>query len=233
MSDVDILVRPADLKQAITLLQGLGFESVDQTLSFLKKGSLPLRVDLHEQLWFFNQEKVWSEVVLKRSDEALPILSPELNLLHIILHALLQDGIISSNSINDGKRILAFYSSQWSWRKFADLVESEGWTRVVALYLNHLNQIETGIVSKAILRRWTVSKRLENQLLNSEVKHGYQRMILVQDHFLGKGVLLWKINFPSFAFLKYRYPQVPNFLLFVLPLYRVILLAYKGIKHSV
>lgn len=230
MSDIDILVPPKHLKQAITLLKTMGFESVDQTLSFLKKGNIWIRIDLHDQLWFFDQKTLWQEVITKDQTNRLPILSPELNLLHIILHALVQDGVVSTNSIHDGKRLLDYYAPEWSWNKFKSLVEVEGWTKVCSLYLKKLNEEYPKLVPDKMWQQWGFNTLIEQQLLNSFYQHGYQRMVLFQDSFFKKMRLMLKIFCPSFAFLQFRYSKLPHILFFFWPLVRAGDFFLKGVK---
>jgi len=222
MSDVDILIRSRDLKQAINFLKGLGFESVGQTLTFIKKGEIPIRVDLHDRLWFFNQKRLWKNVQLKKEGSNLNVLSPEYNLLHIALHTILQDGIISDTSLKDGVALLQYSSEEWSWRRFVHLAREEGWGQTAGLYLNALHSFEPNVVPPGVLTDLICSFELEEQLLQKEkAVHGYSRMILGQEKRLKKMKLLWFILFPSIGFLRWRYSHIPSFLAWTLPFVRL------------
>ena len=242
MSDVDILVPPRDLKQAILLLQQLGFESPSRTLEFMKKGEMILRVDLHDRLWFFDAKKLWGSVRPKKAGSTLTVLSPEYHLLHVALHTILQDGCISQTALQDGIALFHYYAREWSWERFIALAREEGWSQTAAIYLRELAKMEPSLIPSAdkvchpepkakdlpfFGRDPSPSAQDDTPILRQEL-HSYSRMILAQEKFLKKVKLLWFILFPSLGFLKWRYPFIPSFLVWLLPFVRCIDLAWKG-----
>ncbi len=221
MSDVDILVSPRELRQAILLLQQLGFESPNRTLEFIKKGEILLRIDLHDRLWFFDAKKLWRSVAAKKEGSRLRILSPEYNLLHILLHTLLQDGFVSETALDDGKGLLQYYRQAWSWERFTALAREEGWSKTAAIYLRELAKQEPGLVPSKILLQ-------DDTFVIRDRGNSYSRMIWAQEKFWKRIQLIWFILFPSLGFLKWRYSFVPSFLVWLLPLVRCVDLAWKG-----
>lgn len=226
MSDIDILVPKANLLKANQILREMGFQSHYYPLEFLKPGKINIRVDLHFMLWYFNGKKLLKRVQWKFGGKLgdILILSPEDNFLHLILHSVLQDGWISEAALEDCRRLLHYYKDKWSWEVFLSRAKAEGWSRVTVLFLEEFSRRNRDLVPA-----WVVSKgdpSLKRRLLDQS-KPAYWRMFVAQDHFWKKISLIKEILFPPLSFLKLRYPNCP---LWLLPIARPFLLAWKGLK---
>jgi len=102
MSDVDILVRPADKAKARVVLEGLGYElKADDTSSFFRFADstvLTAAADLHDSLWHCAAETLFAEAVIRGG---LKIPCPEDMAVHILAHSLLHRGCLSERAKND------------------------------------------------------------------------------------------------------------------------------------
>lgn len=212
LSDIDILVPRKKLGEADALFQEIGFDAPENTLEYIKEGAIPIRVDLHAGLWFFDEEKLWSRVRPKSTGSAgsLTVLSPEDQLLHIALHTILQDGMISDTAREDARRLLRYYEKDWSWELFWSQAREEGWSRAADLFLSELEGKETQPELRSIL--------LNNKGLS------YGRMWAAQERWGKKIQILWDVIFPPADFLALRYPRIPAWLR---PLARLGMLVWK------
>ena len=219
MIDIDVLVHGKDLPKACRAISEAGFVMNPNALVLYKQvGCFSVYVDVHPKLWFFRNGAFWERSRPKNSPfSRMRVLSPEDQLLHCILHSIVQDGEIKEQAIEDCNHILA--SNEFSWNIFSAAVIQEGWEHPVELFLQALKTAYPGSVPSAVLK--SLSPLNER---SPAPRSPYPRMLRMQSNPWRRFGLLRDMVFPSSHFLKLRYSWVPRPLAFFLPACRPFLL---------
>lgn len=220
MADVDVLVGRRDLDRTGAVLAEAGFMRVADALVWCTMHvSIPVRIDVHTNIWCFATHDFWRRSEPKRSPTSrMRVLCAEDHLLHCIFHSVVQDGQISEQAIADCRTILVATRTGFRWEQFVATTRREGWERPVLYFLDELERVHPGIVPPEA-RRGLVGRGVPGSAwLSSDSAYG--RMLRGQSRQPRRLCLLVGVLFPSLAFLRLRYAWMPRSLAFLLPVCR-------------
>jgi hypothetical protein len=228
MTDIDLLVRPRHLREVSAVLRSRGYAPHSNALLLHKQiGRVGLDVDLHAGLWCFGGMDPWHRSVQRSPCAALRSLCPEDALLHVILHSLVQDGVVSPRAMADCRAILGAEGERFGWEAFAATVAREGWERPVRMFLARLEAVHPGTLPPACRALGATARVLP--------AHGplsgwpQWRMVRMQSRWMRKIGLLLRTLFPHPSFLAMRYAWAPRPLTFLLPVLRPVLLVAESL----
>jgi hypothetical protein len=219
MIDIDVLVHGKNLPKACRAISEAGYVMNRNALVLHKQvGCFSVYVDVHPKLWFFRSEAFWQRSRPKNSPlSRMRVLSLEDQLLHCILHSVVQDGEITEQAIEDCNRILE--SSEFRWNVFTATVIQEGWERPVELFIETFEGACPGTIPRIVLKNLCPFNER-----STASRAPYPRILRMQSNPWRRFGLLREFVFPSSHFLKLRYSWVPRPLAFFLPACRPFLL---------
>ncbi|OGS54870.1 MAG: hypothetical protein A3J79_08565 [Elusimicrobia bacterium RIFOXYB2_FULL_62_6] len=215
MTDIDILVRPADEKAFDALLKGLGFEHMEgSSQAYARQAgekAPPVLIDLHTGLWHEKDtEALWHRSARMREEMRAPSLGPEDQLLHLASHALLYHGRLEPRTITDLARLLGFVYMKKSradfWRLAADIASGEELKPALYPVLARVAGAHPELVSKQELAAF--EPRGAGRLKRLFFEKAAERHSRLLEYFLPglhRPVLFAKYLFPGREFLDKRY----------------------------
>lgn len=237
MTDLDILIKPADEKAFDTLFAELDFKPMENSSqAYYRVAALsapPVIADLHTGLW---QEKA-ARALWHRSrplSSGLVVLGFEDQLLHLASHGLLYHGRLPARTFEDIAGLLELVYGKTDradfWLKTARIAAENGLNPVIYPALRRFLAARPGLISESEL--FAFKPRGYDKLKGGffeKAALGHSRMLEYFLPGLYRPALFFKYLFPGATFLERRYGKVSRLNRFMRPFQ--LLVSVLGSKH--
>ncbi len=239
-TDIDILVQPADLAEAATLLKGLGFASTGEKDALAKKdgrtqyhfvNDAGVIVDLHWGLvnnrWYptlskFFEENIWNNAVYADfQDGKIRSMSPEVLLIYQCTHAAVHHNFSKLILLKDIEQTLR-YQPSLDWGSVVRLARQYRMMTICYYSLRFTRDLLDAPVPETVLRQLHpafLSARLFDRFVNKEGvmeiandrrAWAQQTWMILRDDYADRARAVRWRLFPSVAWFRRFYPFLPK-----------------------
>lgn len=225
MTDLDLLIRPADEKAFDLLLAGTGFKPMENSSQAYYRmeapSAPPVIVDIHTALWhaketaaLWHRSRVLTGIRPKGggAGRATTGLGFEDQLLHLASHHLLHHGSLPTRALADLARLLEFVYSKTDraafWLKTSEIAEGDGLEPVVYPALRRLSAERPELLTALELSAFEPrgAGRLKRHFFEKAAA-GYSRPLEYFLPGLYRPKLFFGYLFPGRGFLERRYGE--------------------------
>jgi len=215
MTDLDLLIRPADEKAFDGLLAALGFKPMENSSQAYYRpapgAAPPVIADLHTGLWHEKDTAaLWHRAVSCPESPNIPVLGFEDQLLHIASHTLLYHGRLGSRTLEDLGRLLEFIYRKTErpafWRKVSGIAAEEKLRPALYPVLTRFAAAAPALISGEELSAFAPrgAEKLKSRFFEKAAS-GYSRPLEYFLPALYRPALFFRYLFPEKSFLERRY----------------------------
>ncbi|HBB67551.1 MAG: hypothetical protein A2X28_00765 [Elusimicrobia bacterium GWA2_56_46] len=215
MTDLDILIRPADEKAFDDLLMNLGFRPMENSSQAYYRpapgAAPPVIADLHTGLWHEKDAEIlWRRAVNVPESANLTVPGFADQLLHLASHTLLYHGRLGSRTLEDLGRLLEFIYRKTEraafWREASGIADGENLRPALYPVLTRLAAAAPALISGEELSAFAPhgAEKLKSRFFEKAAS-GHSRPLEYFLPALYRPALFFRYLFPEKSFLERRY----------------------------
>ena len=209
MTDLDLLVQPAQFEHALSLLNSFGYyeylpeasPGLDRLIShhahLVKKDKIPIFLELHKAListqafryavpmdWFWQNLEtcvLWGNNPISGTQNDVYILNPTANLLFLAAHLMLQHGgeNVSLRWLLDLQRLVKYRGDEIDWQALITQANLFGWSSALGAALEAVNGCFATPLPEGLISSLQAQMSTNDAIVHLKAEHAPTRLMQV------------------------------------------------------